>query len=212
METATVAASVAAPTAVPSSAAFSELSQSAAMSSDAYEDEAAESDKEGERPKKRGRFRPLKSGQWFQRFQELVEYKERFGSCHVPHNWEHNVRLAQWVKRQRYQYTLREDGKHSTLTDDRKEALDDIGFVWSSHTAVWLDRLEELRQFKKQFGHSNVPKNYPANKALAVWIKSQRRQVRLAWLLDLRLALGSAASQQYFYLAIASFFLQLFCL
>lgn len=144
-------------------------------------DDDEEDDDEGEeRPLKKARYRALKSGQWLERFQELVEYKESFGSCHVPHNWEHNVPLAQWVKRQRYQYTLREDGKHSTLTDERKEALDDIGFVWSSHTAVWLERLEELRQFKQQFGHCNVPKNYPANKALAVWIKSQRRQVSLA--------------------------------
>jgi hypothetical protein len=129
-------------------------------------------------PGKKSRLRVFKSGQWFQRFHELVEYKERFGSCHVPHNWEHNVPLAQWVKRQRYQYTLREEGKHSTLTDERKMALDEIGFIWSSHGTTFSNRLEELQQFKREFGHCNVPKNYHANKALAVWIKSQRRQVR----------------------------------
>jgi hypothetical protein len=133
---------------------------------------------DGERPGKKSRYRALKSGQWFQRFHELVEYKERFGSCHVPHNWELNVPLAQWVKRQRYQYTLRDEGKHSTMTDERKRALDEIGFIWSSHGTTFSNRLEELQKFKKEFGHCNVPKNYRANKALAVWIKSQRRQVR----------------------------------
>ncbi|KAG7357344.1 helicase domain protein [Nitzschia inconspicua] len=151
----------------------------AAMSKEANSGNKDDHDREWGRPIKRAQSRALKPGQWLQRFQELVEYKGRFGSCHVPHNWEHNVPLAQWVKRQRYQYTLREDGKHSTLTDDRKRALDDIGFVWSSHTAVWLERLDELRLFKEEFGHCNVPKNFHANKALAVWIKSQRRQYKL---------------------------------
>ncbi|KAG7350528.1 helicase domain protein [Nitzschia inconspicua] len=154
---------------------------SAVMSTEANFGNKDDHDHKGAgRPIKRAhQSRALKPGQWLQRFQELVEYKGRFGSCHVPHNWEHNVPLAQWVKRQRYQYTLREDGKHSTLTDDRKRALDDIGFVWSSHTAVWLERLDELRLFKEEFGHCNVPKNFHANKALAVWIKSQRRQYKL---------------------------------
>ena len=126
---------------------------------------------------KRKRHRALKSGQWFARYQELVEYTKQYGSAHVPHNWEPNVPLAQWVKRQRYQNTLREEGRHSVLTDERKAALDDIGFVWNSHEDTWEERLEELRRFHKEFRHCNVPKNYARNKALAVWVKSQRRQV-----------------------------------
>jgi Helicase associated domain len=52
---------------------------------------------------KEKRFRPLKSGQWFEKLSELAEYTSTFGHCHVPHNWKENLSLAQWVKRQRYQ-------------------------------------------------------------------------------------------------------------
>merc|ERR1712025_1360368 len=83
---------------------------------------------------------------------------------------------AQWTKRQRYQYKLRMGGKRSTLTNERVEALDEAGFVWDSHKAVWSERYEELKQFRKVHGHCNVPSRYQANHQLAIWVKRQRRQ------------------------------------
>jgi hypothetical protein len=37
----------------------------------------------------------------------------------------------QWVAKQREQYRLMSNGKHSFLTPDRLEKLNDAGFVWS---------------------------------------------------------------------------------
>jgi hypothetical protein len=76
------------------------------------------------------------------------------------------------------QFKLRHQGKHTTLTEERMQSLNDLGFVWSSHGAIWDDRLEELQRYNETHGHCNVPKNYPDNKGLAVWVKCQRRQVR----------------------------------
>jgi len=68
--------------------------------------------------------------------------------------------LARWVKRQRYQYKLLQEGKRSTLSKDRVQALDDVGFVWDSQRAAWLERLGELKQFRKEYLHCNVRKLY----------------------------------------------------
>jgi hypothetical protein len=131
------------------------------------------------RVKKKRRFRALKSEQWFQKLQELVRYRENHNDFLVPLNSLSHDSLAQWVKRQRYQHKLREGGKHSNMTDERKQALESIGFVWSTHGARWGDRFEELQLYLEQHGHCNVPKDYTENHELAVWVKYQRRLYRM---------------------------------
>jgi hypothetical protein len=119
------------------------------------------------------------ANQWADKFQELVKFKHAHGHCHVPHNWASNYSLAQWVKRQRYQYKLKVESQHSNLTREREEALERLGFVWNPQGSTWDERLNGLVQYVTENGHSNVPKNYPANPQLAVWVKCQRRQFKL---------------------------------
>ncbi len=123
-----------------------------------------------------GRFRECQEGQWYERYQELVNFHQERGHSMVPHNWHENPRLAQWVKRQRYQYRLKQQGKNSTITADREEALNRLGFVWDSHTTTWDQRFNELLAFKATHGHCRVPTNYQLNQSLAIWVKCQRRQ------------------------------------
>jgi hypothetical protein len=67
------------------------------------EEETSASSSISNRPqKRRRRNRALNSSQWFSKYQELVEYKEQYGHCHVPYEWPDNVTLSHWVKRQRY--------------------------------------------------------------------------------------------------------------
>lgn len=66
---------------------------------------------------------------------------------------------------------MKKEGKHSTLTPERQEKLEKVGFVWDSHAAGWEERWKELRQFRDEFGHARVPKKYKANPQLAVWVK-----------------------------------------
>ena len=75
------------------------------------------------------------------------------------------------MKRQRYQYRAKQANRHSTLTDDRQELLERLGFVWDSHALGWEERWNELREFKQKYGHCRVPKNYSSNPQLAVWVK-----------------------------------------
>jgi hypothetical protein len=124
-------------------------------------------------------FRSNQLEQWNQRYQELVDFQKEFGHCLVPLNWPHNFSLAHWVKRQRHQYRTKVEGKHSTMTDQRQTSLEELGFVWDSHAAGWEERWKELRDFRDRQGHCKVPKKYPRNPQLAVWVKCQRRQFKL---------------------------------
>eukprot|EP00934_Nitzschia_sp_Nitz4_P007236 Nitzschia sp. Nitz4//scaffold110_size71422//817//1740//NITZ4_005861-RA/size71422-processed-gene-0.66-mRNA-1//-1//CDS//3329533050//7226//frame0 len=124
------------------------------------------------------RFRKYQCDQWMERFQDLIEFKKETGHCLVPHNFPPNQQLAQWTKRQRYQYKLKQMNRHSTLTDARQQELEEMGFVWDSHKAAWFERLEDLKQYRLQHGHCNVPSNYE-DRPLAIWVKCQRRQMKL---------------------------------
>lgn len=117
------------------------------------------------------RFREYQAEIWSEKFEDLCEFRRQYGHCHVPHTYTENAPLAQWVKRQRYQYKLKSEGKRSTLSDERVRLLDQIGFIWNSHDVVWEERWHELLAFKRGHGHCIVPSNYDKNPQLAVWVK-----------------------------------------
>jgi hypothetical protein len=118
---------------------------------------------------------------WEERLQELVAYHKKYGDCLVPHNWPENVPLAQWVKRQRYQYKLKREGSRSTLIAERQCALEKLGFTWDSHESAWEERLAELKEFKNIHGHCRVPSTFAEHPKMSVWVKCQRRQYKLFW-------------------------------
>lgn len=124
------------------------------------------------------RFRSHQAESWLEKYEELLDFRMRNGHCLVPNQYPANPSLAEWVKRQRYQYKLKGMGKHSSMTVDRIVALEKLGFVWNSHDAVWEERLKELKQYKNLFGNTNVPSKYEPNPQLAIWIKRQRRQYK----------------------------------
>jgi hypothetical protein len=126
-------------------------------------------------------FRAYQAEHWTQRFEELCEFCKLNGHCQVPHIFTENPALARWVKRQRYQYKLSLANKPSTMTDERISVLDKIGFVWDSHAAAWEEQINKLIEYKKTYGHCNVPSNYSSNRQLAVWVKRQRRQYKFFW-------------------------------
>lgn len=120
-----------------------------------------------------------RKGHWLEKYDELVAFQRDFGHCLVPNNWANNVKLAQWVKRQRHQYKCRMEGKHSNLTDERLHALEKLGFVWSVQEDTWEERFNELCHYKELHSHCNVPKNCADHPQLAVWVKYQRRHLKL---------------------------------
>jgi len=74
---------------------------------------------------------------------------------------------------------LRTQGKESTMTNRRVQALEEAGFIWDRNHATWEERLNELKLFRMVHGHCEVPTHYQQNRRLATWVKCQRRQYKL---------------------------------
>ena len=125
--------------------------------------------------------RPFQTCQWNEKFKELCLYKQQYGHAQVPLNPEKPqfLALARWVKRQRYQYKLFQEGQPSSMTMERLQDLESVGFVWDSQGANWSERLQELKDYRAEYGDCNVPTNYRPNRPLATWVKCQRRQKKL---------------------------------
>jgi hypothetical protein len=84
-------------------------------------------------------FRVYRGAQWQEQFEALLKYKQQFGHCNVPHTYEHDLALSRWVKRQRCQYKLKLDGKRTSMSSERQQKLDELGFVWDPRTALWAN-------------------------------------------------------------------------
>jgi hypothetical protein len=112
---------------------------------------------------------------WETRFEELKKYKnEHDGDTNVSKN---SGPLGRWVDQQRTQFREFEEGKKSSLTDERRAKLNGIKFEFHRQTRIsWDTRFQELKEFKEAHGHTIVvTKSGP----LGVWVSSQRTHVRL---------------------------------
>lgn len=85
---------------------------------------------------------------WEEHYRQLKEYAFVNGSCLVPQQYPPNPTLGQFVKAQRRQFKLKTKGLRSSLTQERLEKLNSIGFVWDAHgysghlaIAAWSDAI-----------------------------------------------------------------------
>ena len=124
-------------------------------------------------PKRPDSFSDLPS--WEQSIKELKAFKKEHGHCNVPYKYRANPALARWV------VNVRQRKKHGTLPEGEILLLDALGFSWERKTAaaaaraaVWKQRIKELKAFKKEYGHCNVPSIYPPNRPLGSWVDYAR--------------------------------------
>lgn len=63
-----------------------------------------------------------------------------------------------------------------TLNEDRIKRMNELGFVWSMArpTVPWEQRYNELIEFKREFGHTRVPRSFRPNPKLGDWCHFQR--------------------------------------
>ena len=73
---------------------------------------------------------------WDERLDELTKYRAKHGDCKVP---ESQGSLGRWVSRQREVY------KKGTLSKERVQRLDNIGFSWA--TLPWDESRDELTKY-----------------------------------------------------------------
>jgi hypothetical protein len=105
---------------------------------------------------------------WEEMFAALVVYKEIKGHCNVPKEWSENPKLGSWVGQQR------QNRKAGTLSENRIQRLNDLGFMWDTLDALWEKRFSELEEFRAIYTHSNVPQRWQENPQLATWVSEQR--------------------------------------
>ena len=142
---------------------------------------------------------------WFERLQELKAYRKNHGNTLVSQSYPANPSLGVWVSTQRSDYAhyqkkmafeekwrgvevlddeVKDERERLTrrkggMTERRIRLLEAEDFVWDALEAIWFERLQELKAYRKKHGNTLVPNVYPDNLALGAWVKHQRRDYSL---------------------------------
>ena len=110
--------------------------------------------------------------QWETSFSQLVEYSQEHGDCNPPDSYltHAGFALGKWVGKQR---TASNKGR---LSQERKQRLDALGFVWDVRAAKWEEGFNELMAYYHEHGDSMAPAKYmtPTGFKLGNWIYQQR--------------------------------------
>jgi intein-encoded DNA endonuclease-like protein len=112
---------------------------------------------------------------WEEGFSALSQFKAREGQCNVPSSYiEGAFNLGRWV---RYQSTNKD-----MMPAERKQRLDEIGFVWDAPVATkkliraWEEGFAALKTFKSREGHCRVRiKHVEGSFKLGTWVDTQRQ-------------------------------------
>jgi hypothetical protein len=105
---------------------------------------------------------------WEQGFNHLAIFKEREGHClvHRTHK-ENGFRLGQWMGTQRQ--------TKDSLSAERRERLNRLGFIWNALDANWEKGFSYLKVYRDREGHCRVPFGYKENGfELGNWVAAQR--------------------------------------
>jgi superfamily II DNA or RNA helicase len=127
-------------------------------------------------------FDPL-NDHWNTLFNELKIFKAENGHCDVPQRYKSNPLLGAWVSIQRA-FVKKKD-----YPANRKQALEELGFLWNPKHANWIAYFEALKSFNATFGHFDVPKEYPSKPKLKNWCLEQRTRYRRGQLEQDRIAM-----------------------
>ena len=109
---------------------------------------------------------------WDEWYGRLIAYKQRDGHCLVPNRYRDppsGFRLGQWVGVQRRD--------KDTMSPERRQRLDALGFVWDVLTAQWEEGFHCLERYRQERGDCLVPQRYrdPASGfRLGGWVSKQR--------------------------------------
>jgi len=119
----------------------------------------------------------IRDNKWERMYEELLRFRDEHNHTKVPSRFftKDGKALGLWVRTQR--------SCKGALREDRKEKLDEAGFVWlvrppnyegsnDYQEKLWMERFEELKEFMKENNHTMV--RWKDNKPLLQWIAKQR--------------------------------------
>lgn len=114
-----------------------------------------------------------KESRWNDRFQELKRFKDKYGHCIVPTKFKPNPSLGCWVSTQRVHFKRLKVGRHTSLTQEKIDKLDSIGFIWDA-SEVSKDEVVS----KKKVPGTKRKKKEPDDKE----VKESGKKNQEAWL------------------------------
>ena len=107
---------------------------------------------------------------WTVVFGDLKRFKEKHGHCLPSREVKTSLgtNLGSWCSKQRVKKA------NGSLSKDKIERLDKIGFVWD--TNLWDFHFNELKRYKKKYGNCSPPQGTRASNGsdLGVWCTDQR--------------------------------------
>jgi superfamily II DNA or RNA helicase len=108
---------------------------------------------------------------WEKGFAALKSFKAREGHCNVHQaHIESAFKLGQWVSERR-------KNRHS-MSLERRQRLDAIGFVWQPRETTWEEGFAALMAFKTREGHCRVPISHAEGTfKLGRWVHNQRKNI-----------------------------------
>ena len=122
---------------------------------------------------------------WSRKVVLLMSYKQQHGDCKVPGS---HKELGAFVHNQRSHYNYWKAGKKTSMTQERIDILNHIGFFWGAkHPAPksWDDWMEEFEGLHEKLGTN--PRDVDKTTDLGKWVRRQRRDLK-------RLKKGSVSS------------------
>eukprot|EP00613_Pedinella_sp_CCMP2098_P037896 CAMPEP_0171811326 /NCGR_PEP_ID=MMETSP0991-20121206/78042_1 /TAXON_ID=483369 /ORGANISM="non described non described, Strain CCMP2098" /LENGTH=164 /DNA_ID=CAMNT_0012424673 /DNA_START=1 /DNA_END=495 /DNA_ORIENTATION=- len=87
---------------------------------------------------------------------------------------EDSMKLGRWVSTQRTAY--HKQGNKGTLSEERTQRLEELGFVWDSQNTEWDENCDRLVEYKEEHGSCMVPQRFKMEDGmkLGAWVNIQR--------------------------------------
>ena len=106
---------------------------------------------------------------WEETIDKLVVFKKQYGHVNVLNNYVvDNFHLGKWVGTQRK--------NKDSLPENRRQQLDDLGFVWDPLAARWEEGFAKLERYSEINGHCKVPQAFKLDGFnLGTWVFNQRK-------------------------------------
>jgi hypothetical protein len=105
---------------------------------------------------------------WDLMFAELARFKAEYGHYRIPKNETRWQRLYRWIQHQRKNW------KAGELSEARQHRLQEVGFEREPYNPSWDLKFNQLIEYKKRFGHCEVPARWSENTPLGLWAHNQR--------------------------------------
>ncbi len=107
--------------------------------------------------------------EWDAMVRALQRFREARSHCIIPTQFPENPALARWVGVVRRAYA------GGTLSPERVQQLESLGFIWDAKAILWEEMFAALAEFRHRYGNCLVPESYPDNNQLAWWVVAQRK-------------------------------------